>query len=81
MVAIDAEDHVGGLRYVGPRFGGFSKGQVSQYDEVVYYYLEHDHEFPRDSVIPVDDIRQAVKEFLASGGECPTCIQWQQDKL
>lgn len=76
-VAVNADDNVGGLAYIGPDAGGFSKGQLSKYDEVVYYYAGHDHEFPRDSEIPLTAVSEAVKEFLASGGERPTCVQWQ----
>lgn len=80
-VAINAQDKVGALHYMGPDHIGFSKGQVSKYDEVVYYYLGNDHEYPRDSEISIETIRQAVKEFLASGGERPTCVQWQDDGI
>ena len=79
-VAVNAEDSVGGLHYSGPNYSGFSKGAVSRYDEVVYYYLDHDHEYPRDSVVSIGIIRQAVKEFLATGGERPTCVQWQDHR-
>jgi hypothetical protein len=47
---------------------------------VIYYYLDHDHEYPRDSDISIDAIRRAVKEFLASGGKRPTCVQWQDHR-
>lgn len=50
-VAVNADDNVGGLAYLGPTFAGFSKGQHSWCDEVVYSYAGHDHEFPRDSEI------------------------------
>lgn len=79
-VAVNADDNVGGLAYLGPTFGGFGKGQLSWYDEVVYYYAGHDHEFPRDSEIPLTAVAEAVKEFLASGGERPTCVRWQEDR-
>jgi Immunity protein Imm1 len=79
-VAVNSKDNVGALHYMGPTFVSFSKGHVSKYDEVVYYYLGNDHEFPRDSDISIDTIRQAVKEFLASGGERPTCVPWQDHR-
>jgi hypothetical protein len=78
-VAVNAEDNVGSLHYMGPSFAGFSKGNVSKRDEVFYYYVDHDHEFPRDSEISIDLIRRAVKEFVASGGERPTCVEWQKE--
>jgi hypothetical protein len=39
--------------------------------------MGNDTDFPVDSEIPIDLIRQATKEFIASGGERPTCVQWQ----
>jgi hypothetical protein len=36
-----------------------------------------EHTFPIDSEVPIDLIRQAVKEFLASGGR-PSCVRWQR---
>lgn len=79
-VAVNAEDGVGGLRYMGPDFAGFAVGDVSRYDEVVYYYFDHDQEFPRNSVISIGLIRRAVNEFLASGGQRPTCVPWQEHR-
>jgi hypothetical protein len=80
-VAVDAEDKVGGLHYQGPTAGGFSKGELSKHEDVFYYYVNNDHTFPRDSVISLDLIRRAVKEFRASGGERPTCVEWQPERL
>ncbi|MFF7369812.1 Imm1 family immunity protein [Streptomyces tricolor] len=38
-------------------------------------------EFPNCSEIPIALVRQAVKEFLSSGGQRPTCIQWQEPEF
>ncbi|MFC3572801.1 Imm1 family immunity protein [Streptomyces yaanensis] len=29
--------------------------------------------------IPIDLVRQVVKEFVFSGGIRPTCIEWQEE--
>ncbi len=34
-------------------------------------------EFPGPCEIPVGLVRRAVKEFLTSGGQRPTCVRWQ----
>lgn len=76
-IAVDNESGLGGLWYSGNGGSWFSLGVRSERDEVFYYYMGHDRGFPIDSEIPVDLVRQAAKEFLASGGERPTCVQWQ----
>ncbi|MFF2382631.1 Imm1 family immunity protein [Streptomyces sp. NPDC058108] len=35
-------------------------------------------DFPTNSRIAISLARQAVMEFLSSGGQRPTCIQWQE---
>ena len=42
-----------------------------------YFIVGNAIEFPDRSKIPIDLVRRAVKEFLASGGQRPTCVQWQ----
>jgi hypothetical protein len=34
-------------------------------------------EFPAGSEVPIEILRQAVNEFLISGGKRPSCVQWQ----
>ncbi|MEU9032687.1 Imm1 family immunity protein [Streptomyces sp. NPDC048383] len=47
----------------------------------VYFITGHDTYFPDNSEIPIHLVRQAVKEFVASGGQRPNCVQWQVDDL
>lgn len=77
QVAVNAQDNVGALRYMGGSGTYFAKGTTSRYDEVAYYYMGNDHGFPRDSDLPLDAVRAAAKEFLASGGERPQRVQWR----
>ncbi|MEU8238869.1 Imm1 family immunity protein [Actinoplanes missouriensis] len=46
-------------------------------DEVGYSIVGHLTEFPERSEIPLDLLREAVKEFCASGGRRPACVNWQ----
>jgi hypothetical protein len=48
---------------------------------VEYILLGHAKEFVPRSEIPLALVRDAVKEFLATGGRLPTCIDWQEEDL
>ncbi|MFF1818294.1 Imm1 family immunity protein [Kribbella sp. NPDC058245] len=76
LVAVNHEDRVGGLRFMGDGGTYFSAGEPSRHDEVIYYYMGNDREFPRASEITIDTLRKAVKTFLANGGHRPTGVEW-----
>lgn len=80
-VAIYAEAKVGGIRYAGDdatREGSwYVPGQVSQRDEVFYYYCGHDQGWPQDSEVSIEQVRAAVKEFVANDGSRPTALAWK----
>jgi len=81
LMGIDSEGGVASLAYTGesPAFAGtfYALGETSQRDEVFYYYMGHDRGFPADSELPIDAVRVALKEFLASNGERPTSVEWR----
>ncbi|PIM69662.1 hypothetical protein CTU88_27190 [Streptomyces sp. JV178] len=49
--------------------------------EVSYSIMGNATEFPDHSEVSIDLVRQAVKEFLSSGGQRPTCVQWQEPEF
>ncbi|MFF7098307.1 Imm1 family immunity protein [Streptomyces rubradiris] len=49
--------------------------------EASYSIMGSATEFPSCSEIPIPLVRQAVKEFLLSGGRQPTCIEWQEPEF
>lgn len=78
-VGVDAERAVGALSYLGPGGTWYSLGMPTDLpDGVCFFYLGNDTPFPSDSEIPLTLLRRAVKEFLASGGDRPTCVGWQR---
>ncbi|MGZ0152005.1 Imm1 family immunity protein [Kribbella sp. WER1] len=78
LMAINNEDgDVGALRYMGEGGTYYSQGQAGGDNELTYYYTGSDREFPADSEIPIEQIRQTVKEFIESG-ERPPSISWQE---
>ncbi|MGH3736450.1 MAG: Imm1 family immunity protein [Micromonosporaceae bacterium] len=76
LLAVNQQDKVGGLRYMGGDGTYYATGKRSAYEQVVYFYTGSQREFPRDSELPLDVVRRVVKEFLAWGGERPGGIEW-----
>jgi hypothetical protein len=70
----------GVIRYSGrdwPR-GVMSTGEKrTDQTERPYFYMGHWRKFTASAEIPLDVIREAVKEFLVTDGARPTCVQWQ----
>ena len=65
-IAIDSERKVGAIRYMSGNDAWYAVGQKSDLDEVLYFYMGHDEQYPQDSEITLDEIRTATKEFLTS---------------
>jgi hypothetical protein len=80
-VGVNAEQNVGGLRFAGTRNGikgvWYAVGRAPQATKVFYEYAGHPEDFPLDSEISMDQVRNAVKEFLSTGGERPSSVEWQ----
>ena len=79
-VGIDVEAGRGTLYYAGEGYddGCFTRGgSKSDKDLLLYYYMGSDREFPRDSEIPLATVRKAAHEYMTTGGNRPTGIDWQ----
>lgn len=78
LVAVDFDNKsMGALRYMGGGGTYFSQGSSSEDGSVLYYYMGSDREFPRDAVLPIEEVRAAVKAFLAGGGARPESVEWR----
>ncbi|GAB3833982.1 Imm1 family immunity protein [Kribbella italica] len=80
-VGVNPERKVGGLKFAGT-FNGvkgvwYAVGEASQATNVVYEYSGHPEDFPLDSEISLDQVRESVKRFLKDGGERPDSIEWK----
>lgn len=77
-IAINAEAKVGGIRYAGGDSDGtwYVPGQTSARDEVFYYYMGHDEGWPQDSEVPIEQVRAAIKDFVARDGSRPSAFDW-----
>jgi hypothetical protein len=77
-IAIDGERKAGAIRYMSGNNAWYAVGQESDLDEVLYFYMGHEEQYPQDSEVTVDEIRAALEEFVASGGERPTSPTWSE---
>ncbi|HEX5404073.1 MAG TPA: Imm1 family immunity protein [Pseudonocardiaceae bacterium] len=71
----------GVLRYSGREwpdgvysFGGDSADPAP----LQYFYMDTDTEFPATAEVPLAIVRQAVLDFLATGGALPSGVTWRR---
>ncbi|WP_217210413.1 Imm1 family immunity protein [Streptomyces sp. AC550_RSS872] len=81
LVGVDRELQVGVLSFMDETGNLVSLGDGKGRGGVSYFIVGNGTEFPDRSEIPVILVRQAVKEFLNSGGQRPTCVQWQEPDI
>jgi hypothetical protein len=81
-IAIHAEAKVGGIRYAGDdgthEGSWYVPGQESEREEVFYYYQGHDQGWPQDSEVSIEQVRQAVREFVEGSGARPQTFEWRE---
>ncbi|MGW0804744.1 Imm1 family immunity protein [Nonomuraea sp. NPDC002799] len=77
LVGADGDRQVGILAFLDADGNVVTAGSPEFHDQPIYYIQGHPTEFPVHSEISIDLVRQAFKEFLLSGGQRPTCVQWQ----
>ena len=79
-MGVDAGRKVGALKYIDEHGGWASLAQDDPEPRSSFYCLVgNETEFPPGADISLDLVRQAIKEFLATGGERPGCVAWKED--
>ncbi|MFD0276834.1 Imm1 family immunity protein [Kitasatospora sp. NPDC127111] len=77
QVGVDKELQVGVLSFLDRSGNYVTAGPAESRNAPEYYLAGHWTKFPDQTEIPIGLIREAVKEFLASGGQRPTCVTWK----
>lgn len=77
IIGINPENQMGAITFGYEAVNVATVGQVMSDDEVLYHIAGHEAFFPENSEIPIHLIRDAVKEFVFSGGDLPICVAWQ----
>ena len=77
LAGVDGERGV--LFYSGGGHGSFwSRVEgASESGVVTYYYMGNNHDFPVSAEVPLDTVKQALREYLASDGKRPVCVEWE----
>ncbi|WP_353050997.1 Imm1 family immunity protein [Actinoplanes sp. NBRC 101535] len=66
-----------GVMWFTDEKGSFSSvGESGRENEIVYLLVGYPYGFPGNAEVPLDVIRQSLKEFVLSGGVRPSVIKW-----
>jgi hypothetical protein len=78
MVGVNRDLQLGLLAFMDGDVGNiFTAGALGDDAEPDYYLAGHRMEYPTNVEIPLVLVREAVKEFLQSGGSIPACVEWK----
>jgi len=81
LVGVNRDLNLGVLAFMDAEGNVVTQGAPDTRKEPVYWIIGNRTEFPDHSEIPIPLVRQAVKEFLESGGMRPTCVEWQVPEI
>ena len=77
LVGVDTKRGMGVLEFGDASGNHVSMGSDEGGSPLKYCIDGNPTEFPDWAEIPVELVRQAVKEFLGSRGRRPTCVEWR----
>ncbi|GIF17247.1 Imm1 family immunity protein [Actinoplanes teichomyceticus] len=78
LVGVNGASNVGMLAWMDASGNFATLGVSEQQARGTYSIMGEWTEFPEDVEVPLEVIRQAVKDFLISEGR-PTCVEWQTE--
>ncbi|MCG6498838.1 Imm1 family immunity protein [Kitasatospora sp. A2-31] len=77
LVGVKKSLNLGIVSYMDEDGNVSSVGSPETRVKPTYHFMWHMTEFFDHSEVPIPLVRQAVKEFLLSGGRRPSCVEWQ----
>jgi hypothetical protein len=78
LVGVDAHLQVGAVTFMDGSGNYATVGNSGSREDPVFHIMGHMTEFPEESEISIELVRQAVKEFVSSGGCRPECVAWKR---
>ncbi|MGW1963706.1 Imm1 family immunity protein [Streptomyces sp. NPDC001935] len=79
LVGVSADGRFGILSYSTGEEGALIPAGRATVPVATYMFNTYPREFVEPPEVPVDVVRQAVKEFVLSGGQRPTCLEWREE--
>lgn len=79
IVGVDGSTGLGVLAFMDENGNFATVGAPETREEPIYTLMHHRRELPEHCEIPVDLVRTAVKEFINTGGQRPTCVEWKPE--
>ncbi|MFI1768277.1 Imm1 family immunity protein [Streptomyces sp. NPDC020800] len=79
LVGVSAGGQSGILSYSTGEEGALIPAGEATAPLAIYMLNTHPREFLEPTEVPIDLVRQAVKEFVLSGGRRPTCLEWREE--
>ncbi|MFH9355359.1 Imm1 family immunity protein [Kitasatospora sp. NPDC017646] len=77
QVGVNRELQVGVVLFIDHSGNFVSAGPPDSRESPEYYLAGHWTQFRDQTEISIDLVRQAVREFLVTGGQRPACIAWK----
>ncbi|MEU9974404.1 Imm1 family immunity protein [Streptomyces sp. NPDC051014] len=82
MVGVSRDRNAGIIAFMDGDVGNiFTGGRLGNEAETAYFLAGHPMEYPQDCEVPILFVREALKEFLLTGGKVPTCVEWKTSDL
>lgn len=82
MVGISRSKDAGIIAFMDGDVGNiFSAGESVSEPVTSYFLAGHSMEYPEGCEVPISLVREAVKQFLLTGGKVPTCVEWKESEL
>ncbi|GAA1079147.1 Imm1 family immunity protein [Kitasatospora arboriphila] len=79
LVGVRAGGQVGILSYSTGDEGALIPAGEATTPVATYMVVTYPREFLEPTEVPIGLVRQAVKEFVLSGGRRPTCLEWREE--
>ncbi|MGA5497773.1 Imm1 family immunity protein [Streptomyces cinereoruber] len=77
MVGVNSDLQVGAITFMDETGNHVTVGEPGSREDPVYHLMGHRREFPAECEISIALVREAVKEFISSGGQRPRCVAWK----
>ncbi|MGW5002530.1 Imm1 family immunity protein [Streptomyces hydrogenans] len=77
IVGVNSDTRKGAITFGYEEHSFATLAEAASGEEVLYHIAGNEAFFPENSEIPIDSLRNAVKEFVFSDGKLPTCVTWQ----